>query len=351
MSRNSTFPASSNRYVVCHLAAGRHLMKLLIAYDGSQCSESALDDLTNAGLPETGEALVMSVAEVWMPPPPPSAVEIVEMAVKTEGVLALERKYIPNANVIKNADQMAVRAAARFQARFPRWKIDHEAQWGSPNWELFSKAEDWKADLIVAGSHGRTALGRFFLGSISQWLLNEAHCSVRVARGKVYEPNLPVRLIVGLDGSENARLALEEVASRHWPNNSEAHVVIFDQPLESIIVGDFVPPIRKAFQECNEEENAHSLRIARNAADYLREKGLCAEAIVKVGDPKQGLVRYAEEWRADCIFIGATGLTNRLERFLLGSTAAAVAARAHCSVEVVRKRGRRESPEGNGNGD
>ena len=30
------------------------------------------------------------------------------------------------------------------------------------------------------------------------------------------------------------------------------------------------------------------------------------------------------------------GFGNRLERFLLGSVSAAVAARAHCSVEVVR---------------
>ena len=35
-------------------------MKLLIAYDGSECAESALDDLTHAGLPAKGEALVMS---------------------------------------------------------------------------------------------------------------------------------------------------------------------------------------------------------------------------------------------------------------------------------------------------
>ena len=45
------------------------------------------------------------------------------------------------------------------------------------------------------------------------------------------------------------------------------------------------------------------------------------------GDPKHVLIKVAEEWRADCVFVGATGLTNRFERLLLGSTAA-VAARA-----------------------
>ena len=324
-------------------------MKLLIAYDGSKCSESALDDLIHAGLPEKGEALVMSVAEVWLPPPPPPALEIVEMAANTKGALGLERKYMAHAQVVKESEDMATKAATRFQANFPNWKVIHEAQWGSVNWELFAKVEEWKADLIVVGSHGRNALGRVFLGSISQWLLNEARCSVRVARGKIDEPDFPARLVVGLDGSPNSQIALEQVADRYWPEKSEVRVMMIDQPLEPTLIGEFVPTVRRSLQECNEEENAYSLQVVRKAAAYLNKKGLRAEAVVKVGDPKQGLVQYAEEWRADCIFVGATGLTNRFERFLLGSTAAAVAARAHCSVEVVRKRRRRSNGNGNRN--
>ena len=50
---------------------------------------------------------------------------------------------------------------------------------------------------------------------------------------------------------------------------------------------------------------------------------------------KSLLLEEAERWGADCIFVGARGL-NRLERLLLGSVSTAVAARARCSVEVVR---------------
>src|SRR6478672_12966574 len=69
-------------------------MKLLIAYDGSKCADSALDDLTHAGLPDVGEALVMSVAEVWLPPPPPSSYEILEMASAANTPFGLERRYM-----------------------------------------------------------------------------------------------------------------------------------------------------------------------------------------------------------------------------------------------------------------
>jgi nucleotide-binding universal stress UspA family protein len=309
-----------------------------------------LDDLTHAGLPEEGEALVMSVAEVWLPPPPPSAYEIVEMATVAKGPLGLERKYMAGSQAVTEAAELAAKAAARFQANFPNWKVKHEAVWGSPNWELFSKAEDWKADLIVAGSHGRSALGRLFLGSISQWLLNEARCSVRVARGKLDEPDFPVRLLLGIDGSRNANKALEQITARNWPAKSEVRIVTVDQPLELTYVGGVAPPLRQSVKVFNKKAHQKSQRLVNAAAKRLRSAGLRTIADVIDGDPKKVLVQVAEEWRADCIFLGATGLSNRFERFLLGSTAGAVAARAHCSVEIVRTRKRRRRTKGNGNG-
>src|ERR1041385_3696892 len=324
-------------------------MRLLIAYDGSKCADAALDDLTHAGLPQKGEALAMSVAEVWLPPPPPSSYEIVEMATTAKGPLELERKDMAASQAVQDADGMAAKAAARFQANFPEWKVKHESVWGSPNWELFAKAEEWKADLIVTGSHGRTALGRLFLGSISQWLLNEARCSVRVARGTLDEPDFPVRLLLALDGSRNAEKALAQIMARNWPAKSEVRVVMVDQPLELTYVGGLAPPLRQSVDLINESEHKNSQRFVDAAARKLKSAGLRAMADVLEGDPKKILVQVAEEWRADCIFVGATGLTNRIERFLLGSTAAAVASRAHCSVEVVRTRRRKRKANGNGN--
>jgi len=43
-------------------------MKILIAYDGSECADAALEDLKSAGLPKTAEAIVMTLADVFLPP-------------------------------------------------------------------------------------------------------------------------------------------------------------------------------------------------------------------------------------------------------------------------------------------
>jgi nucleotide-binding universal stress UspA family protein len=64
------------------------------------------------------------------------------------------------------------------------------------------------------------------------------------------------------------------------------------------------------------------------------------------GDPRRDLAKAAEEWSADCIFVGSVGFNSRFERFLLGSVSATVAARAHCSVEVVRQPRASEKPDG-----
>lgn len=326
-------------------------MKLLIAYDGSHSANAALDDLTHAGLPATGEALIMTIAETWLPPPPPSAAEIVEMAAHAKGPLGLERTYMAASESVIDADKLARRAAERFQANFPNWKVSHEAVWGSATYELFARAEEFKADMILVGSHGRSAVGRFFLGSVSQWLLNEARCSVRIARGKLDEADFPVRLIVGVDGSGNADLAVAQIAERNWPARSEVRVVVVDQPLAPTLAGDLIPMVGSIVEECNREEQERARQLAEKSAQFLKAKGLRAEGVVKLGDPKRALIEFAEEWRADCIFLGATGLSNRLERFLLGSVAGAVAARARCSVEIVRRRGfQRVTNNGNGNG-
>jgi hypothetical protein len=75
--------------------------------------------------------------------------------------------------------------------------------------------------------------------------------------------------------------------------------------------------------------------MVEGSTEMLRATGLTVLSVITDGDPKQLLPEEAEHWKADCIFVGARGL-RRIERFLLGSVSAAVAAQAHCSVEVIR---------------
>jgi len=53
---------------------------------------------------------------------------------------------------------------------------------GPPRSAILEESEDWKADLIVVGSHGYGPWQRFLLGSVSQAVVSHAKCSVEVVR-------------------------------------------------------------------------------------------------------------------------------------------------------------------------
>ena len=314
-------------------------MKILIAYDGSSCAEAALDDLVRAGLPETGEFAVMSVAEVWLPPDNMRQEWEAENP-DSDYLNEINRKHDKKSKeTIAEFETLANHAATRLRRMFSGWTVTAEAAAGSPAWEVLSKAGNFKPDLIVAGSQGRSAVGRFFLGSISQKVLTEAHCSVRVARGRVeVDDPTPIRIVIGFDGSQGAQAAVEAVARRHWRESSEFRLVMATDQAAPSTFDRFVPPSAVQWLEDETKSKIEWMeKIAAPALQILKTANCTATLQTVAGNPKKVLVEEATRWNADAIFVGANSFGSRIERFLLGSVSAAVAARAHCTVEVVRK--------------
>ena len=305
-------------------------MKLLIAYDGSECAETALEDLKRAGLPGDVEMLVMSMADVFLPPPDDEVETVyVPDAVKRARELAQHQ--------LGEAAAAAKQASEQIKSLFPGWQVRSEALADSPAWALIRTADQWNPDLIVMGARGHSVFGgRLILGSISQRVVYEAKCSVRIARASTKNANDPVRILIGVDQSSDSNAAVDAVCSRNWPKGSEVGV---------LAIVDTVMPINSEstdsaamkWIEVDDERNWDQVReIFEPAAEKLRRAGLHAEVLVRRGNPADEILEEADTWGADCIFVGAKG-TRGIDRLLLGSVSSAVSARAHCSVEVVRR--------------
>ena len=286
----------------------KEVSKILIAYDGSACSDAALNDLRRAGLPATAEAVVVTVAYVFLPPPEG---EVPDEELVSPAAAAMVRPKQDHAEeAVKQALAVAEQAAHRIKADFPGWSVRAQADGDSPAWAVIKLAGSLGADLVVVGSHGHSvAGGRLILGSMSQRVLYEAPCSVRVARCSDERREGPVRVVIGFDGSQEAEAALDAVASRTWPQGSEARVITARASLKP---------------------EAHGV-----AADTLRAAGLTVSEVERDGDPANVLLKEVEEWGADSIFVGTRDL-HGFRHLLHGSVSSAVAARAQCSVEVVR---------------
>lgn len=313
-------------------------MKILIAYDGSEGADTSIDSLSRAGLPRAGvEGLVVSVAEVWLPPGPRDAVLDDTFPLQVPSGLKHAREHA--AALMAEGEERAERGKKQVQQVCPDWSVRHVVTNGSPAFEILRLAEEWEPQLIVVGSHGHTALGRFVLGSVSQKILTEAPTSVRIGRAATGIGDSAQRIIVGVDGSPGSDMAVGAVASRNWAAGSEVRVVVAEDLMKAFPVAMLVPPVKDFVDEVNEAGHSQAEKLAEAALNQLRAKmdqSITLSSVIDSGDPKRVLVRVAEEFGADCIFTGATGFSNRLERFILGSVSAAVAARAHCSVEVVR---------------
>ena len=174
-------------------------MRILIASDGSECADDAIESLRSAGLPTKIEALVMSVADVILPPAikeedkfPPHEPEVVRRAHKLA-----EQK-------LREAEEIAKRASQQIRKMFPEWRVSHEAVANSPAWALIRKADEWKPDIVVMGARGHSVFGgRLILGSVSQRVLYQVSCSVRIAREPRRGADSVTRLLIGVDHSQD----------------------------------------------------------------------------------------------------------------------------------------------------
>jgi nucleotide-binding universal stress UspA family protein len=309
-------------------------MKILIGYDGSDCAKEAIGDLQWAGLGDRIEAEVLTIADVFPHLTPECYQGPAAGAPEDPPIIKLARALA--AQALAEAKELSGEGAADVRARFPQWEVRANAFGHSPYWGIISRAAQWQPDLVVVGSHGRSAAGRVLLGSVSQKTLAYAGCSVRIGRPRPVRALGPVRLLIGVDGSSGAADAVGAVAARRWPAGSDAILLTAMDAQTSWAVWSMVAE-RALTSPREDDERGIITAIINQAARRLREAGLSVQTVVREGKAKAELLNEAERSGVDCIFVGARGL-SKVERILLGSVSSAVAARAHCSVEVVRRR-------------
>lgn len=147
-------------------------MKILIATDGSDYSTAAIAEACRVVIrPETADVLIVSAYEDAYP------ITAEPFAISAEYYQKLDEAVSEMAKSFVDAGEKMVRS--KFPATsFP---VATKILRGAPDQQIIEVAGEWKADLIVVGSHGRGFWGRL-LGSISDGVVHHAPCSVLVVR-------------------------------------------------------------------------------------------------------------------------------------------------------------------------
>jgi len=146
-------------------------MKILLAVDGSPCSDAAVEEVGRRPWPDGSSILVLTTFE--LPSPPTAETWALPINFFEELDLALQ----------KQARNVVERAIENLKPQLSKTiSLDARILPGPPQSVILDEAEEWRADLIVVGSHGYHAWKRFLLGSVSHSVVSHAKCSVEVVR-------------------------------------------------------------------------------------------------------------------------------------------------------------------------
>lgn len=149
-------------------------MRILLAIDGSPCSYAAVDEVCQRSWPADSEVRIVTV----LPPfdhsllgGDPNSPTVFDTFTKQQADVAAK---------------LLNTVAAGIKERSPGLRVTPVLLEGRPKDGILDEAERCGADLIIVGSHGYGAIGRFFLGSVSLAVALNAPCSVEIVR---HSPN------------------------------------------------------------------------------------------------------------------------------------------------------------------
>ena len=146
-------------------------MKILLAVDGSVCSDAAAQELAKRPWPSQSEVKVITAVEIPVPmgmqpwAVSPDYFENLETSVRQVAQASLDSALLK----LKTITDKTL-------------KISSEIIQGSPAQVIVDEAESWGADLIIMGSRGLGIWNRLLLGSVSNSVVHHAKCSVEVVR-------------------------------------------------------------------------------------------------------------------------------------------------------------------------
>lgn len=148
-------------------------MKILVATDGSDYSRQAIEKCTYFVAPEgKTEIMIISAAENVTP----IAAEPFGVSNQYYAEVAADlRKQA--ANAVTDAEKIIGEKCAGRD-----FTVTTEVYQGNVKEEIVEAAKRFGADLIVVGSHGYGFLSRMLLGSVSDFVIHHAPCSVLVVR-------------------------------------------------------------------------------------------------------------------------------------------------------------------------
>lgn len=293
-------------------------LKILLGIDDSQHSAAAINLLARISWPAKTFAYLLAMVPDRLPimEPQPDAPTVINEEVE----IRRWREW-------SAAKILTTQAAVKLKSR--HILVETEVYAGAPANVIMGRASNLSVDLIVIGATGFDAL-EFRLGAAARKLINEAHCSVLVARPSDYVR--PLSTILVIDGSPESWYAVEFLCLLSLPNWAKITIVNLAGQEANLPVN--VSP-RNYYPLTTASGGSTTKVIERLQMDDAR-----VWRAVRFGGSADEVLAVAKEEAASLIVLGLSEQTyaspnaeNLVEK---------IAKYAPCSVLVVRQAGNSE---------
>lgn len=305
----------------------RHPLDILLADDGSEHAQAAVDMLRDLPLPPNTTIHVLAI--------------------------------IPTLDLPRHSLLETVLSDTETQLKKSGVQVHAEVRGGVPAASINDYAERHQPDLVVLGAKGLRATLGILLGGVAQQVVEYSCCPVMVVRA----PYLGTRrVLVVTDGSAYSQRALaylgadvketENMGPKYearlpLPEEVDIRIMHVLPPLitsdmltRSWTVGpDVLFPIptepidEKALQE---EEERQGQALLDAAVKAMKSGGVESSSVLMRGDAATEIIKYVKENDIDLVVCGSRGL-SQVSGWLLGSVSRKLVHYAECSVLIVKR--------------
>jgi nucleotide-binding universal stress UspA family protein len=298
------------------------MMRILLPVDGSKYSRVALDFVASRSTLIGSEPQV-EVLNVQLPVP--------VRATQLVGKAHVRSYYTEEAEKVLKPAQARLRKAGL--AASARYVV------GNPAEEIAAAAVKSKADLIVIGSHGRSALKGLLLGSVTNAVLAQSKAPVLILRNRGSPPADSLKVGIAVDGSKYGRAAVSYVL-RHpqlfgaAPKLTLIHVV---QDYLGAVMPDMAGIALPAFtiEEVRSLQSKTFEKAVAPVRKLLAKAGAKAEEACLVGNAGDELAAYAKKKKLDLLVMGSHGY-GAFKAAVMGSVATRTAATGDVPLLLIR---------------
>jgi nucleotide-binding universal stress UspA family protein len=295
-------------------------MRILLATDGSECSERAAKFLTRFNFSSEDEIIVLHV------------ISRVSFKDDRESYYAAVRQI--KQEIAPRILDATVNVLSPVSAKISTAIVD-----GYADKSIIDVAVDADVDLIVMGARGLKSIKSFFLGSETRSVAINSPKSTLVVKSPRLEASGGMKILFATDGSDCADAAGRLLASMPFPDDTEITILnvawsaLADIPERFAMEVD--SRIKDIVAKARTSEFIESEKLIEKAQKFLSGRFTKINGMTKVGNVSEEILSVAEKLNPDIIAVGSRGL--RGIKGMLGSVSRNILGHSKCPVLIGKK--------------